>query len=178
MKEIWKPIKDFEGSYEISNLGRVKSLSRPRSLNQQHIITKEIILKHGINNNGYYYVNLCKNKKSCLKTIHRLVGLAFIPNPLNKPKINHKDTIKTNNYKNNLEWCTQKENIKHAIENDLMNWPKGEKHWDNKLTENQVLKIREKYIPYKYSTYKLAQEYGVSRTAIYSIIKNINWKHI
>ena len=106
MKEIWKPIKDFEGLYEISNLGNI------RSLNFNH--TKKVrILKQNTNHNGYKYINLCKNSKQKGLRIHRLVAEAFIPNPNNYSQVNHIDENKSNNKVDNLEWCTCKNNINY-----------------------------------------------------------------
>lgn len=97
--EIWKPIKDYEGLYEVSNMGRVRSLSRKG--------TFERILNPCVRNTGgYLAVNLYKNGKKTMYFIHRLVALAFLPNPNNYPVINHKDCNPSNNCVDNLEWCT------------------------------------------------------------------------
>ena len=102
-EEVWKPIKDYEGLYEISNLGRVKSLNYKRT-------GKEKILKNTVCNDGYLKVGLTKNGKDKVFRIHRLVAEAFIPNPENKPFIDHINTIRDDNRIENLRWCTQKEN--------------------------------------------------------------------
>lgn len=105
--EIWKDIKDYEGLYQVSNLGRVKSLDRIDS--NKHPI-KERLLKCGKVDGGYLAVALCKNGKYKTFLIHRLVAQAFIPNPNNLPQVNHKDENKHNNCVQNLEWCDQKYN--------------------------------------------------------------------
>lgn len=102
MNEIWKDIEGFEGFYQISNAGRVKSLCQPK----QYHKPKENILKPSISNTGYYQVTLYKNTKRKKFLVHRLVALAFIPNPNDYPHINHKDENKLNNSVENLEWCT------------------------------------------------------------------------
>lgn len=104
MQEVWKQIPDFNGKYEVSNLGRVRSYfygksPRLRSLSNLH---------------GYKGVVLCRNKKEHLRLVHRLVAQAFIPNPENKSDVNHIDGDKTNNCVKNLEWCTPHENNIHA----------------------------------------------------------------
>lgn len=110
MKEEWKDIKEYEGLYQISNFGRVKSLEK-RAGNSKR---KEKILKEFKDKNGYIRVILCKNNKTSLKGVHRLIAEAFIPNPNNYPQINHKDEDKQNNNINNLEWCTCKYNINYG----------------------------------------------------------------
>lgn len=99
MKEVWKDINGYEGRYQISNLGRVKSFLRT-----------EKILKLSYDRNKYLLVWLCKNGKQTVKKVHRLVGQYFIPNPDNLPCINHKDENPSNNEITNLEWCTYKYN--------------------------------------------------------------------
>lgn len=103
MKEIWKDIKGYEGLYRVSNLGRVQN---KKTLH---------ILKGSINSNGYRGVILCKNGKIKGYLVHRLVAIAFIENPENKPCVNHLDCDVINNNSKNLEWCTQKENIDYCI---------------------------------------------------------------
>ena len=108
MKEIWKDIKDYEGLYQVSNLGRVKRITTGRVLKP---------LKHA---NGYLMVKLSKNSIVYTKTVHRLVAEAFIPNPEHKSEINHIDENKTNNNVSNLEWMTRKENINHGTRTERM----------------------------------------------------------
>lgn len=107
MEEIWKDIAGYEGMYQISNLGRVKSLSR-ETKNQYG--NKDKILKTTNLSNGYVKIGLFKNRKQTYYFIHRLVAQAFIPNPNNYPIVNHKDEKPSNNNANNLEWCTYEYN--------------------------------------------------------------------
>lgn len=104
MKEIWKDIKDYEGLYQVSNLGNVKGLR------------KNIILSPS--NGEYKQVTLCYKGKRKTIAVHRLVADAFIENPFNKTHINHKDENKHNNNANNLEWCTHKENMNYGSKQD------------------------------------------------------------
>ena len=126
MKEIWKDIKDYEGLYQISNYGRIKSLSR-KVFRYNHIakrkieiVYKEKIRKTRIDKDGYYIINLHKNNIMKTYKVHRLVGENFIENKENKPYINHKDGNKLNNNILNLEWCTAKENVIHAWKTGLI----------------------------------------------------------
>ena len=109
--EIWKDIEGYENKYQISNLGNVKSLE---TWTGDKYIKREKILKNMVYGNGYYYVCLSKNGKVKKYKVNRLVAQAFIPNPENKPFTNHIDGDKLNNNVDNLEWCTQSENMKHA----------------------------------------------------------------
>lgn len=106
MIEIWKDIKGYEGLYQVSNLGRVKSL------NYNHT-KKEGILKPQLTCYGYLRINL-KAKRNKIYSVHRLVANAFIPKPKGKTQINHINEIKTDNNVSNLEWVTCKENINHG----------------------------------------------------------------
>lgn len=108
-KEVWKNIKGYEGFYQISNLGRVKSLKQ-KSFNREKIM--KIIINPRF---GYAQLNFrVNNKINCFK-VHRLVAMAFIPNPENKPDVNHIDGNKLNNCVSNLEWCSKSENMIHAF---------------------------------------------------------------
>lgn len=110
MEEEWRPVKGYEGLYEVSNMGRVKSLHRSQG----------IILKQGTSH-GYMKVGLHKNGTCSTKKVHRLVATAFIRNPNNYEFVNHKDGNKKNNTVDNLEWCTRSYNMRHAYHNGLMN---------------------------------------------------------
>lgn len=119
--EIWKDIKDFP-NYQISNFGRVKSKERITNVgikNVKEIKREEKILKLFHNKKGYTQTILYRDKKPYPVKIHRLVANAFIPNPENKPQVNHIDGDKNNNRIDNLEWCTQAENIQHSYKTGL-----------------------------------------------------------
>lgn len=115
MSEIWKDIKDYEGLYQVSNLGRVKILDRivTEKNNKRNQFWKGHIVKATDNGRGYQVVSLRKDGKRNNKYVHRLVAEAFIPNPENKKEVNHKDLNKRNNCLENLEWVSQIENKLH-----------------------------------------------------------------
>lgn len=113
--ETWKPVKGFEGLYEVSNLGRIKALARKKNCNRGWGWIKEHIMKQTTASSEYCRVPLT-NKEHIKKyyLVHRLVAMTFIPNPKNLPQVNHIDGDKLNNSVSNLEWCTREDNIKHA----------------------------------------------------------------
>lgn len=104
MEETWKPIKGYEGLYEVSNKGNVKTLRKNKIMSQAVGV-----------NNGYCYVGLYKNGKGKNVLVHRIVAIAFIDNPMGKKTVNHIDGNKRNNTVENLEWATHSENHKHAF---------------------------------------------------------------
>src|SRR6185312_4371733 len=124
-QEIWKDIPNYEGQYQISNLGRVKSLARTIQYKPGyksggiHTIKQDIILKNILKSSGYYVVKLSVGNKQT--SIHRLIAENFIPNPTCLPHVNHINGIKTDNRIENLEWCTPRENNIHAYKSGLKN---------------------------------------------------------
>lgn len=114
--EIWKDISGYDGCYQISNFGNVRALDRcviyPNGSKHIH---KGHLLKLNKIKNGYVYTHLCKNNKVKAFRVHRLVALAFVPNPNKYPQVNHKDKKRDNNNAINLEWCTASQNQKHSV---------------------------------------------------------------
>lgn len=158
---LWKDIKNYENRYQISNTGQVRN------------ILKDRVLKP-LNVNGYRCVSLSVggNRKSL--RINRLVALAFIPNPHKKPNTNHKNGIKDDNRVENLEWCTQKENVRHALENGLHS--NGERHGNSKLKEKDVLRIREMAKTMKLRD--ISKEFPVTEQQISQIVRRLKWNRI
>lgn len=170
IKEIWKPIPivPYNKNYEVSNLGRVRRITSACSTHAGKI------LKADVARNGYLRVVLYHKSKRKRISVHRLVGLTFIPNLENLPYINHKDGNKDNNIVSNLEWVTPKQNGHHASVNNLSG--KG----NSKLTPEQVKYIKAYYKKGepKLSQRQLAEKFGVTRMCINAIITERNWKHI
>ena len=165
--EIWKDAPGYEGVYQVSNLGRVKSMSRIRVNGRAKILTKDkILLSKTLND----YVKIGMTHKYVLA--HRLIAKAFIPNPDNKPQVNHINGIKHDNRVENLEWVTASENAIHSSKNKLSNT--GEKHWKSKLTEKNIKEIRES----KLKQSELAKIYNITQSTICQIISRRTWKYI
>lgn len=114
--EIWRPIRDYEGLYEVSNKGRLKTLKRVvyKQDGRVHYIRKERLMRPVITNRGYYKIMLCKNSITKQFSVHRLVAEAFLENPNNLPQVNHKDENKLNNCVENLEYCDLIYNINYG----------------------------------------------------------------
>lgn len=178
--ELWKDIEGWIGRYQISDLGRAKSLTRPRSTGNGgfHIIPTRI-LRQNPDRDGYLHIAL-RNKEIYKRgKVHRLVATTFIPNPENKPEVNHvglkedgKEGNKLDNRAISLRWNTGTENMKHASENDLLR--KGESHKASKLTEKEVLEIRASNLKHS----ELALIYNTTRPNVTKIINRYRWKHI
>lgn len=109
IQEQWKPIEGYDGDYLVSNLGRVRSLK----------CHKDRIMPLTKQRKGYYYVSLYRHNQSKCCRVHRLVALAFVPNPYNLQEINHIDGDKANNRADNLEWSTRSHNVKHSFDTGL-----------------------------------------------------------
>jgi hypothetical protein len=122
--EIWKPISEYNGYYEVSNKGRVRSVTRkiertdPHNPNKKRLFTyKGKLVKFWITKKGYLRCTLCINSVSKKHLIHRLVAKEFIKNPEGKKQINHKNCVKSDNNVDNLEWCSNYENWLHSAKN-------------------------------------------------------------
>jgi hypothetical protein len=171
--EIWKGLiyngRDLSEYYEISNYGKLLGKRRNK------LVTLQADPK------GYFcFIGTfgSNNDRKTIK-IHRAVAETFIPNLENKPQVNHKDGNKQNDYVGNLEWCTPKENSQHAYKNNLVNMTNrsGTSHYLSRLTDEDIRTIRSLYIEIEGQTRKqLAKRFGVSRSCIERITKNITYK--
>ena len=159
--ENYKVIKDYP-DYAITRDGEVCNLKTNRKLKPYKDRT------------GYICLNITRRSSKIHFKIHRLVAVAYIDNINNYPQVNHINGIKADNRVENLEWCTPSQNIKHAFINKLIISPFGEKHGKSKLTELQVLEIRNSSLSKK----ELAVLYNVSERNINFIINRRGWKHI
>lgn len=169
-KEIWRPIQGFEGLYEISNIGRVKSL--PRTMNNRYGTVspiKERIRKFSYQKCGYLQVTLCAKGKSYYKWVHRLVAFAFLTEITGKNYVNHKDGNKHNNTVENLEFCTTAENNAHAGKMNLK--PIGTEHTNSKFTKEDLIKIRE-LLNLGWTHKRISYVFKVHRTTISRFAKN------
>jgi len=169
--EIWKDIVGYEGIYMVSNFGRVKSLYRQQKNKSSLFTTFEKLRKLYINE--YYVFNTGVTGSTKTIRVHRAIAQCFIPNPENKPCVNHIDGNKLNNSIENLEWVTFKENTVHGVQNGLIKVYGENSHWA-KLVESQVIDIYTS----KESTRELAGRYGVNDETIRKIKIGVNWKRI
>jgi NUMOD4 motif/HNH endonuclease len=162
VKEIWKPVPDYDGRYEVSNCGRIRN-SGGR------------ILSPALWSNGYFRIPLWKNGESRLFYVHWIVATVFIgPSDLT---VNHKDGVKRNNVVTNLEWLTNRENMLHAYRSGLIE-KKGEAHHMVKLDNDKVAEIRRLYVNGVYGLKRLAKQFGVHETTIHNVVHRKTWGHI
>ena len=169
----------FEDTHEISKCGKLfrKEFQTRYSKDIDKLVTRKRRQLFGQDRNGYVYQQMPGNNSGRKKNnifVHRLVAQTFIPNPENKSQVNHKNGIKNDNRVENLEWCTSVENLNHALDNNLRIMPNGEKHHKSKLTEVQVLEIRNSDLSQK----ELTILYNVKQSLISAIINRKKWKHI
>lgn len=167
---LWKQIPSFEGYYEVSNYGVIRSVDRMiKHSKNGYFLKKGSIKKASLNRfTGYYSVCLHKNNIQKRIYVHRAVLSAFTRD-YPKMDVNHKDGDKSNNSLSNLEWCTRKENINHAVRITGKFGPMGESHWNNKLSNDDIGEI----VNLRKSGYKLKQLseiYGVSDSHISNIV--------
>ena len=176
-KELWLPIKGYEGLYKVSNASKIKALYRRVDSGKCHREWKEHLLYFAVDGNGYFRTNLAKNGVNRTVKVHRIVAEAFIPNPENKPTVNHKDGNKQNNNADNLEWATLSEQQIHAYGNGL-NSNSCELNPGHKLTLSQVEWIKEHYIKRDktFGVIALAKRFNVHRKTIGRIVNGQSWK--
>lgn len=172
--EIWKQVPGYYN--EVSNFGNVRSINH-KAGNGKTYQGKN--LKPVLTNSGYVNINLItgNDKDRIVKRVHRLVAELFIPNPDGKDEVNHIDGNKQNNRADNLEWVTRNENEQHAYDTGLITILKGSEKPLAKLTENDVIKIREEYAKGCLQI-ELASKYGVARQTISSIVNRKAWTHV
>lgn len=178
MEEIWKDIKDYEGYYQVSNTGFVRSVDRVVINNKGFNRTcKGVVLVGRVGGNGYIEVTLAKRNKKPTKCIHRLVAIYFLKQEEGKICVNHINAIKTDNRVENLEWCTYKENSAHGYRLGIMNTPKGNQKPNAILNEHKVREIRV-LLKEGYSQSSISKKYAISPCVISFINSNKYWKWV
>jgi hypothetical protein len=180
--EVFVDVNGFEDFYQVSNMGRI--------LRKVRIITpikfgkvvrirfdqKIVVQCIGLKKDSYYLVKFNVDKISTFFKVHRLVAQHFISNPNNKPCVNHKNGVKTDNRVENLEWCTHDENMAHAWATGLFGSRKGSVNANSKLNEENVLEIRS--LSHSLSVRQLSEKFKVSQPTIYKILSREKWSHI
>jgi hypothetical protein len=183
-KEIWRDIAGYEGYYQVSNFGRVRSLDKMQNYNGSARLHKGKILKPGNDSKGYLIVSLSKNNRAVTKTIHRLVAMAFLENQNNLPCVNHKDEDKENNFvfvnkdgsvdlnKSNLEWCTVSYNVNYgnaAVERGLK-----QRNDRNKSKLTAMYTLDGNLVDIYPSAREASRLTGIPKTLIYKCCKGEN----
>jgi hypothetical protein len=172
--EVFKDVENYEGYYQISNLGRIKSLQRfAKNHSGFKKVLKERFLNPSISKTGYYVVSFKKDGIKKTFKVHRLIAIAFIDKVEGKDFINHKNGIKTDNRIENLEWCNIAENNRHSRDIGLTNQD-GYNSSSSKLTEEQVLFIRNSGL----SLTKLSFMFEVGFTTVYKAKNRITYKNV
>jgi predicted XRE-type DNA-binding protein len=177
--ETWKDIPEFEGLYQASTLGNIRSLDKvvPKWNKPFKRKVKGRVLKKNKINGGYNAVALHKDLVQKSFKVSRLIAKTFVDNPENKPEVNHINSDRTDDRACNLEWCTRSENMKHSYKHGN-NSQKGENNAFSTLTKKEVLEIRklfkEQAIPQK----DLAEMFNISRVTIHNVVRRKTWSHL
>ena len=176
--EVWKDIKGYQGLYKLSDTGLVKSFKKSRYGK---------ILKPYLSKRGYFVINLYSNFYYKTYTIHRLIGIHFILNPYNKPQINHKNGMKTDNNIKNLEWATSSENNQHAYDTDLKkgSWL-GKFGVDNKSSKAiYQLSLDGNRIKIWANAYEVERQIGINMSSVNNVLRsrsktagNYKWEYV
>lgn len=179
--ENFKDIPGYEGLYQVSPDGQVRSLDKfvNNKFGIKNKLFKGRLMKPLIGKTGYYYVQLVdKNGIQKHRKNHRLVALTFIPNPENKPFVNHINGNKLDNRIENLEWCTASENNIHAVKLGLLKSTRGSKNGGSKLNEGNILEIRRLHFERNYKQADLAILFDVVPSVITAIVNGRTWRHV
>ncbi len=178
MSEKWLDIEGYEGYYQVSNLGRVRSLDRILLRDSGSFKRKGVVLSDNKDTKGYNICGLCDSKGRGNGSVHRLVAQAFIANPENKPQVNHINGIKDDNRVENLEWCTSKENVNHSVLTGLHIAAKGSKQGSSKLTEKAAMEIYNMAHSGDFIQEDIGRLFSVKQSVVSSIKTKRSWKHI
>lgn len=176
MKEIWKEIEGYNGFYQVSNLGNVKSVGGQIG----SAIRKPRVLKQSLTADGYPKVRLQRDGKDKTVTVHRLVAMHFVPNPNNEETVNHIDGNKTNNVYSNLEWTNRSGQMIHAYKLNLKTSRVGSSNSNAKLTPDEVRYIRAKYKKNdrEFGSSALGRKFGVTHRVITLIANGETYKDV
>lgn len=170
--EIWKPVKGYEGLYEVSSLGRIKSLIIP------NYREKEIIMTPTLHGTGYNIIGLTKAGKQKIFRFHRIVAFHFCEKKKGCDVVNHLNGIKTDNKAINLEWTTVSGNTSHSFKMGLQKARMGEESNFSVLNKENILDIRSKYETKQYTQKELGRLFNISREAVSLIVNRKRWAHI
>jgi hypothetical protein len=175
--EIWRAAPGFDGFYEVSTYGQIRSVHRRVRARDGIRDVWPIIRRQGISTAGYPQVHLSAGGKDKVVCVHRLVALAFLPPVEGKDQVNHIDGNKCNNHVSNLEFCDTSENVLHAFKLGLNHMPCGSLNHRAKLTEPQVSEIKRRLAAGEGQT-AISRDYGVTNKLIHLIAKGRIWGHV
>lgn len=176
--ETWIDIKGYEGLYQVSNMGSVRSMPRKTiGTNNAIFPFNGRILKPQADRGGYLRVSLRANSVAVFHSVHRLVANHFIGNPYNLPEVNHKVGIKSDNRASQLEWCDRSYNKTHAYRVLGQEKMRGERSGTAKVTEAEIKKMADDYTHLK-SYIKVGKKYNISGTQAWRILTKKSWQHL